>query len=98
MTMTGLNTGSVNKVLQAKQNKVMEMSKTILPPTVGGKDVRSAKQKLADQHTIRFDVAQKQLFERSLEKHNEEMQLIRSITQEQRATNMTKLMENKTFM
>ena len=98
MTMTSLNTGSVNKVLQAKQNKVMEMSKTILPPTVGGKDVRSAKQKLADQHTIRFDVAQKQLFERSLEKHNEEMQLIRSITQEQRATNMTKLMENKTFM
>ena len=98
MTMTGLNTGSVNKVLQAKQNKVMEMSKTILPPTVGGKDVRSAKQKLADQHTIRFDVAQKQLFERSIEKHNEEMQLIRSITQEQRATNMTKLMENKTFM
>ena len=73
MTMTGLNTGSVNKVLQAKQNKVMEMSKTILPPTVGGKDVRSAKQKLADQHTIRFDVAQKQLFERSLQKHNEEM-------------------------
>ena len=98
MTMTGLNTGSVNKVLQAKQNKVMEMSKTILPPTVGGKDVRSANQKLADQHTIKFDVAQNQLFERSLEKHNEEMQLIRSITQEQRATNMTKLMENKTFM
>ena len=57
MSMSGLKPGSVNKVLQAKQNKVMEMSKTILPPTVGGKDVRSAKQKLADQHTIAFDVA-----------------------------------------
>lgn len=54
LSMTNLRSDNVNKVLRAKQNAVMEMSKSIPPPTVGGKDVRTSKQKLADEHTIKF--------------------------------------------
>lgn len=98
MSLTNLSNGTINKVLQAKQQRVLEMSKSILPPTVGGKDIRSAKQKRADEHTLQYDVAQKTLFDRSLAKQEEEMRLMRSITQQQRQNNITKLIENQTFM
>lgn len=98
LSMTNLRSDNVNKVLRAKQNAVMEMSKSIPPPTVGGKDVRTSKQKLADEHTIKFQVAQKQLFDEALVRHQKEMEIVRSITQEQRSTNMQKLLENQTFM
>ena len=76
----------------------MEMSKSIPAPTVGGKDIRTSKQKLADEHNIRFDVAQKQLFDSTLQAHEDEMREIQRITQEQRMSSIHKLIENQTFM
>lgn len=76
----------------------MEMSKSIPAPTVGGKDIRTSKQKLADEHNIRFDVAQKQLFDSALQAHEDEMREIQRITQEQRMSSIHKLIENQTFM
>lgn len=88
----------MHTILANKREATMEMSKTIPPPTVGGKDIRTSKQKLADLRTIGYDVAQKTLFDSALAAHQAEMDLIKSITQEQRTTNMQKLMENQTFM
>ena len=54
--MSGLKNAQINKILQAKQGKTLEMSKSIPPPTVGGKDIRTAKQKRQDNRVIGFDV------------------------------------------
>ena len=53
------------------------MTKTIPPPTVGGKDIRTSKQKLADARTLGFEVAQKTLFDNALEAHQQEMEQIK---------------------
>jgi hypothetical protein len=54
----------------------MELSSSIQPPTVGGKDVRSNKQKLQDKRIISFEVNQKKLFDSALEAQQVEMSLI----------------------
>lgn len=88
----------MHTILHGKREATMELSGSIPPPTVGGKDIRTNKQKLADKRTIGYDVAQKTLFDNAITAHQAEMDLIKSITQEQRASNMHKLMENQTFM
>lgn len=98
LTMTGFGKDKMHTILQSKRDQTMEMSKSIPPPTVGGKDIRTQKQKLADQHNIRFDVAQKQLFDSALQAHENEMKEIQRITQEQRMGSIHKLIENQTFM
>ena len=97
-SMTGLGKDKMHTILQSKRDQTMEMSKSIPAPTVGGKDIRTAKQKLADEHNIRFDVAQKQLFDSALQAHDDEMREIQRITQEQRMSSIHKLIENQTFM
>lgn len=92
--MTGLKNFKMHTILSNKRDATMEMSNSILPPTVGGRDVRTSKQKFADKRTIGYDVAQKTLFDNAFSAHQAEMDLIKSITQEQRNTNMHKLMEN----
>jgi hypothetical protein len=47
-SMTNLKNGKMHTILQAKHDRTMELTKTIPPPTVGGKDIRTSKQKLAD--------------------------------------------------
>jgi hypothetical protein len=42
-SMTNLQKGKMHTILKNKQDATMEMSKSIPPPTVGGKDVRTAK-------------------------------------------------------
>lgn len=97
-SMTNLKNGKMHTILQGKLDRTMELTKTIPPPTVGGKDIRTSKQKLADQRTLAYDVAQKTLFDSAQSAHDQEMQFIKSIVLEQRETNRTKLIENQTFM
>ena len=66
LSMTNIKKGTIHKVVQKKQNEVMELSASIQPPTVGGKDVRSNKQKLQDKRIIAFEVNQKKLFDSAL--------------------------------
>jgi len=54
--MTNLKNGTIHKVIQKKQTEVMELSASIKPPTVGGKDVRTNKQKLQDNRIIAYEV------------------------------------------
>jgi len=54
--MTNIKNSTVHKVVAKKQNEVMELSASIVPPTVGGKDVRTNKQKLQDKRIISFEV------------------------------------------
>ena len=93
-SMTNLQKGKMHTILKNKQDATMEMSKSIPPPTVGGKDVRTAKQTRADNRTLAYDVAQKQLFDSALASHEAEMAQIKQITQDQRRSNMAKLSEN----
>jgi len=74
------------------------MSKSIPPKTVGGKDIRTAKQTRADNRTLGYDVAQKQLFDNAMATHQREMEEIRQITQSQRESNINKLKDNQQFM
>jgi len=66
----------------SQNEKKMTMSKSIPPPTIGGKDIRTKKQIMADNRSIGFDVNQKLLFENALASHEAEMQFIKSITQQ----------------
>jgi hypothetical protein len=43
LSMTNLQKGKMHTILKNKQDATMEMSKSIPPPTVGGKDIRTAK-------------------------------------------------------
>lgn len=96
--MTNLKNGTIYKVIDKKQKEVLELSSSIKPATVGGKDIRSNKQKALDNRTIAFDVNQKKLFDSALDAQQAELTLIKSIAQEQRNLNQTKLFENQTFM
>jgi hypothetical protein len=78
--MSGLKNTQINKILAAKHTKTLEMSKSIPPPTVGGKDIRTAKQKRQDNRNIGFEVTQMQLFDNALKAHEAEMEFIRSLT------------------
>lgn len=66
-SMTNLKNGTIYKVIDKKQKEVLELSSSIKPPTVGGKDIRSNKQKALDNRTIAFDVNQKKLFDSALD-------------------------------
>ena len=94
MSMTNLKNGQLHKIITAKREATMELTKSIPAPTVGGKDIRTAKQVRQDNRTLAFDVAQKTLFDNALAAHQAEMALIQSISQEQRNMNITKLIEN----
>ena len=96
--MTGLKNAKMHTILANKREATMEMTRTIPPPTVGGKDIRTSKQVRADNRTLGYDVAQKTLFDNALKSHQAEMDLIKSITQGQREANIHKLTENQTFM
>lgn len=67
--MTNFPKDKMHTILKNKADATMEMSKSIPPPTVAGKDIRSSKQKRADQRNIAFDVAQKTLFDSALSAH-----------------------------
>jgi hypothetical protein len=68
-SMTGLKNAKMHTILSNKRDATMEMTKTIPPPTVGGKDVRTSKQKFADKRTLGYDVAQKTLFDNAFTAH-----------------------------
>jgi hypothetical protein len=68
-SMTGLKTTKMHTILANKRDATLQMTKTIPPPTVGGKDIRTSKQRLADARTLGFDVAQKTLFDNALAAH-----------------------------
>jgi hypothetical protein len=57
LSMSNLPKDKMHTILKNKLDATLEMSKSIPPPTVGGKDIRTAKQKRADGRTIQFDVA-----------------------------------------
>ena len=48
MSLTNLQKDKMHTILKNKADATMEMSKSIPPPTVGGKDIRTSKQKRAD--------------------------------------------------
>ena len=79
-SMTGLKNAKMHTILANKREATMEMTRTIPPPTVGGKDIRTSKQVRADNRTLGYDVAQKTLFDNALKSHQAEMDLIKSIT------------------
>jgi len=56
MSMTNIQNAMLHKVFTKNKEHTLEQSKSILPPTVGGKDIRTAKQKLADNRILAFDV------------------------------------------
>lgn len=68
-SMTGLKNYKMHTILSNKRDATMEMSMSIPPPTVGGKDVRTSKQKFADKRTLGYDVAQKSLFDNAITAH-----------------------------
>jgi len=72
----------------------MELTKTIPPPTVGGKDMRTNKQKAQDNRTLPYDVAQKTMFEEALERDRKMKADVEQLQQDQRTLNRTKLNEN----
>ena len=43
MTTTGLKQGAVDRLLKERMEKTLANAHTIKPPTVGGKDIRTAK-------------------------------------------------------
>ena len=65
----------------------MSLGGTIKPRTVGGKDIRTAKQRLQDQHLIKFEVAQKLLFDDAEANAKIEADLLATIQQNKRANN-----------
>jgi len=69
----------VNKVLDKRMQKTLKLQDTITAPTVGGKDIRSNKQKLQDNHLLKFKVAQKLLFEDAQANDEKERELIASL-------------------
>jgi len=76
-SMTNMQSGKMHTILKNKQDATMEMTKSIPPPTVGGKDIRTAKQTRANNRTLAYDVAQKQLFDSALATHEAEMAQIK---------------------
>ncbi len=77
--MTGLKQGTVNKKLQQTYEKTVNLAGTIPPKTVGGKDVRTQKQKRQDAHLIKFDVAMKNNFDNALAQDSNERALVNKI-------------------
>ena len=67
MSMTNFQNGALAKVLAKKQESTLDQTKEIPPPTVGGKDIRTNKQKAQQNRTLAFDVNQKTLFEKNIE-------------------------------
>ena len=65
-TMTGLKASTVQRKLAQSIEKTMSLAGSIQPRTVNGKDVRTKKQRLQDAHLIKFEVAQKNLFDDAL--------------------------------
>lgn len=66
MSMTNIQNAVLHKVMVKHESNTLEQTKTIPPPTVGGKDIRTAKQKRQDNRTLAFDVNQKTLFDAAL--------------------------------
>ena len=76
----------------------MTLGGSIKPRTVGGKDMRTARQKKQDAALIHFEVAQKNLFDTALAQGDAEKTLIKTIQQKKRADNRMKLADNQEFM
>ena len=98
--MTGLKLGTVQKVMTNKMMKTNNMAGSIKPTRgiVGTKDMRTINQKMQDNHLMRFEVAQKNLFDQALDQADAERTLVATIQQRKRADNRNKLRENQDFM
>ena len=53
-TMTGLKVGTLHKKMRANMEKTQALAGTIEPRKVGGKDMRTMKQKREDLHLVQF--------------------------------------------
>ena len=78
-TQSNLKKSTVNKVLDKRMQKTFKLKDTITAPTVGGKDIRSNKQKMQDNHLLKFKVAQVLLFEDAQANDDKERELIASL-------------------
>lgn len=64
-SMTNLRNGRMHTILKSKQQQILELSQSIPPPTVSGKDVRTNNKKMMDARTVSFDVAKKLLIDKT---------------------------------
>ena len=96
--MTGLKLGTVQKKINQNFEKTMGLAGTIDPKTVGGKDIRTTKQKRQDANLVKFDIAMKKNFDNALAQDSNERDLVNRLQQSKRADNRRKLRENQEFM
>ena len=78
-TLTGLKKSTVDRKISERLGQTKTLAGTIKARTVGGKDIRTAKQKLQDNHLIKYEVAQKLLFEDAQANGKAEAELIATI-------------------
>ena len=93
-TMTGLRVGTVQRKLQQNFDNTVARLGEINVRTVGGKDVRTNKQRTEDLAVARFQVARNALFSSAKQMENNEKTLISTIQQQKRSENRRKLREN----
>lgn len=82
MSMTNIQNAVLHKVMKKHDQHNLEQTKNIPPPTVGGKDIRTAKQKHQDNRTLAFDVNQKTLFDAALTNDKEQSNTLWNLQQE----------------